>query len=93
MGITLVGVDPRLIAYAKRNGLHITSTLGGKHNKNSKHPLGKAIDFRSRGLTDEFVEHLKRDAHDSDLILRDERVKPPKQKIWSAPHFHLECKD
>lgn len=84
------GVDSRLLAFADRNGLKITSGRGGVHNVGSKHYRGLAIDVRSRGLTDAVIEHLKRDAEQHGLLVRDERQRPPGQKVWSAPHLHIE---
>jgi hypothetical protein len=85
-------VDPRLLAWCDRNGLKITSGRGGVHNKGSKHGRGLAVDVRSRGLTDAFVEHLKRDAEQHGLLVRDERVRPKGQKIWNGEHLHCEVK-
>lgn len=99
MAVNLAGVDPRLISYADRNGLKITSARGGKHNTNSKHPRGEAIDFSVRTLRNGkrfpkgYWEHCERDAAAHDLILRDERVRPEGQKVWSAPHGHVETRD
>jgi hypothetical protein len=90
MPVDLHGVDQRLLDFADRNGLHITSGRGGLHNLHSKHYLGEAIDVRSRGLTEAFVEHLERDARQHGLTLRDERNRPLGQKIWGGPHLHLE---
>jgi hypothetical protein len=88
--VKLAGVDHRLLDYARRNGLVVTAGTNGKHNVGSKHYQGHAIDFRSRGLEEEFVGHLERDAKQHGLILRDERTRPPGQKVWSGGHFHCE---
>lgn len=88
--VVLEGVDPRLLAFCHRNGLVVTSGRNGKHNAHSKHPRGLALDFRSRTLTEEFVLHLFRDAKKSGLRLLDERTRPPGQKVWGGPHFHVE---
>ena len=37
-----------LKAFAEANGFFVTSTNGGRHNKNSKHFRGLAIDVRTR---------------------------------------------
>lgn len=92
-GVDFIGVDHRLIEFCVRNGLFATSARDGHHNVGSKHYEGKAIDFRSRGLTEEFVAHLERDAQQSGLTLRDERQRPPGQKVWNGPHWHLETND
>lgn len=88
--VKLHGVDERLLEFCRRNGLVITSGRDGSHNQQSKHYRGEAIDFRSRGLEEEFVAHLERDAKEHGLILRDERVRPENQPIWHGGHFHLE---
>lgn len=90
--ISLKGVDQRLIDFVHRNGLVVTSARGGKHNVGSKHPLGEAVDVRSRGLTEEFIGHLIRDADAHGLRLRDERVRPPHQAVWGGPHLHVETR-
>jgi hypothetical protein len=90
VAVDLHGVDQRLLDFAERNGLKITSGREGKHNVHSKHYLGKAIDFRSRGLKEPYVAHLRRDAVQHSLTLRDERNRPPGQQVWGGPHFHLE---
>jgi hypothetical protein len=84
------GVDKPLLDFADRNGLYITSGKSGKHNIGSKHYTGHAIDFRTIGMTEAFFQHLVRDAKQSGLILRDERKRPPGQKVWAGPHGHLE---
>lgn len=86
----LGGVSPLLLSFAERNDLFVTSGRDGVHNSGSKHPLGEAIDFRTRGLTQAFWEHLERDAQAHGLTLLDERQRPPGQKIWSGPHAHLQ---
>jgi hypothetical protein len=88
--VKLAGVDRRLLAYAKRNGLVVTAGTNGKHNPGSKHPQGKAIDFRTKEMSEEVWGHLERDAEQHGLILRDERIRPPGQQVWSAPHGHCE---
>lgn len=89
----LAGVDARLLAYAERNQIFITAGRDGRHNPGSKHPLGQAIDFRSRGLTSAFIGHLQRDALAHGLHLIDERQRPAPGRVWSAPHFHVEVND
>lgn len=80
----------KLMAFAALNELNITSTTGGKHNKGSLHPKGRAIDVSSRGFTDAAVERLRRLAEAVGIRLRDERVHPPGQAVWYHPHLHLE---
>lgn len=89
-GPDLHGVDQRLLDFAARNGLTITSGRDGHHNTGSLHYRGLALDFRSRGLKSAFIAHLGRDADQHGLTLRDERKRPPGQLVWGGPHLHLE---
>jgi hypothetical protein len=90
------GCDSRLLSFALRNGLIITSGRGGQHNVGSKHYRGLAIDVSVRHnragapLTEDFISHLKRDCAAHGLLLRDERTRPPGQKVWAGPHLHCE---
>jgi hypothetical protein len=89
-GDVRAGVDPWLLAFADANHLTITSGRGGTHNVGSKHYKGEAIDVRSRGMTDAGVHALAKKARTAGILLRDERVHPPGQKVWAGPHLHLE---
>jgi hypothetical protein len=86
----LEGVRPELLAFCLRNGLFITSAKDSTHNVGSKHYRGEAVDVRSRSLEEAFIGHLKRDAEQHSLILRDERKRPPGQKVYGGPHLHIE---
>jgi hypothetical protein len=92
----LEGVAPALVAFCRRNGLKITCGKNGHHNLGSKHYRGEALDFSARHLISgaplsaEYVAHLYRDASASGLLIRDERTRPPGQKVWGGPHFHVE---
>lgn len=88
--VNLHGVDDRLLEFCRRNGLVVTAGRNGRHNVGSKHPKGEAIDFRTKGMAEEFWGHLERDARQHGLILRDERTRPPGQKMYSGPHGHVE---
>lgn len=84
--------DPltRLRQFAARFGLVITSETGGQHNPGSLHYQGRAIDVRSRGLTDEVIAALQKAAAELGIRLRDERTRPAGQGVWGGPHLHLE---
>jgi hypothetical protein len=84
------GVDPRLLHFADEHHLHITAGKNGRHNKNSKHYIGEAIDFRTRGMSDAEFQEIAHAAHEAGLILRDERHRPEGQVVWSGQHGHLE---
>jgi hypothetical protein len=94
--ISLKGVDPRLIAFTTRNGLKVTSARGGKHNVGSKHYIGEALDFSVRVLSNGkkfppgYWEHLERDAEQHNLVLLDERTRPPGQVVWGGAHGHIQ---
>ena len=80
----------RLLAFAKAHGLTVTSTTGGRHNAGSLHYMGRAIDVRSRTLTEQMVEDIKRFAAAAGIRVLDERKRPPGQLVWGGPHLHLE---
>lgn len=79
-----------LVAFAKAEDFFVTSTNGGKHNKGSKHYLGRAIDVRTWNKTPEECEAFMKKAENLGIKVRDERTQPPGQKVWSGPHIHLE---
>ena len=79
-----------LKAFAEREGFHVTSTDGGKHNAGSKHFLGLAIDVRTRDKTITEIKSFIDKAHRLGIVVRDERKRPANQKVWSGAHLHLE---
>lgn len=79
-----------LKAFAEREGFHVTSTNGGRHNVGSKHFRGLAIDVRTRDKTNAQVEAFISKARGLGIIVRDERTRPKNQKVWSGAHLHLE---
>src|SRR5688500_15700591 len=80
------GVNPRLVKFAVAQGLRITSGRGGRHNWNSKHYKGLAIDVSCRTMSSVRVLHLKRAAKKAGLRLVDERRRPRGQRVWSSAH-------
>ena len=60
------------------------------HNVGSRHYVGEAIDVGCKEKTndqvDEFMTFMKKQGY----IVKDERVHPPGQKVWTAPHVHVE---
>lgn len=83
-----------LISFAQDHSLTVGSTTGGRHNVGSKHYTGNAIDIKgSGGFDDSKVNLLKQAASERGLLVRDERRKPPKQKVWGGPHIHIEVAD
>lgn len=79
-----------LQAFAEAEGFFVTSTTGGQHNSGSKHAKGLAIDVRTRDQSNERIDAFIRKARASGVCVRDERVRPAGQKVWSGAHLHLE---
>lgn len=80
-----------LADFAKENNLTVGSTTGGRHNTGSRHYTGNAIDIKGSGAFDDAtVNTLKSSAASRGLLVRDERRRPPRQKVWGGPHIHVE---
>lgn len=70
-------------------GWKVTSTTQGKHNIGSLHPKGRAVDISVRDKTDFHVATLTEVLGNLGYVVRDERVRPKGQRVWSAPHVHV----
>jgi hypothetical protein len=79
-----------MVRLAKKHGLTVTSTTGGRHNKGSLHGRGRAIDVRTRGVSSRKLQAFMREARQQGFQVMDERVRPRGQKVWSGPHIHLQ---
>jgi len=79
-----------LVRLAESQSFTVTSTTGGSHNKGSKHFLGLAIDVRTRDKSAKEITDFIKLAVNEGVIVRDERKRPPGQKVWGGPHLHLE---
>ena len=79
-----------MVRLAKKHGLTVTSTTGGKHNRGSLHARGRAVDVRTRGFSSAKLTAFMRDARAQGYTVHDERVRPPGQKVWSGPHIHIQ---
>lgn len=79
-----------LVVLATMCKFHVTSTNGGKHNVNSAHYKGKAIDVRTRDKTDAEIDWFISVCKNFNLKVRDERKKPIGQKVWTGAHLHIE---
>jgi peptidoglycan hydrolase-like protein with peptidoglycan-binding domain len=75
---------------AEQHGLTVTSTTGGRHNTRSKHYQGRAIDVRSRGVSQAQLDAFMADARAHGYTVRDERTRPAGQAVWGGPHIHIE---
>lgn len=82
-----------IVPLAQEYGFTITSTVYGRHNKGSKHPLGKAVDIRTRDKSPEQVEGFMSFLEKQGYIVLDERKRPRRQKYWSGPHIHVHVPD
>ncbi len=79
-----------MVRLAKKHGLRVTSTTGGRHNKGSLHGRGRAIDVRTRGVSSRRLNAFIADARKHGYQVHDERVRPRGQKVWSGPHIHIQ---
>ncbi|MCY1022132.1 peptidoglycan-binding domain-containing protein [Pyxidicoccus sp. MSG2] len=75
---------------AEQHGLTVTSTNKGKHNVGSKHYLGRAIDVRTRGVSQERLDAFMADARARGYTVLDERTRPAGQAVWGGPHIHVQ---
>lgn len=75
--------------FAEEHGFDVTSTTGGKHNAGSLHPLGWAVDVRTRDKSKAEIEEFMATARAAGINVRDERKRPKNQKEWGGPHLHL----
>lgn len=74
---------------AARFGLVVTSGKDGKHNEGSAHLTGGAFDIRTTGVSPNVIGAAMQAFREAGYNVKDERVRPPGQKEWSAPHFHV----
>jgi hypothetical protein len=88
-GLTKSADWMKISFFAMSKGFHVGSTIGGKHNKGSVHPDGKAADIRTWDKTKQQVEDFIKDAKAAGFNVRDERTRPEGQKEWDGPHLHL----
>ncbi len=77
----------QLMALAEANHYRVTSSTGGKHNPGSLHGSGRAIDIDHKGV--DFGQLQKAAAAIGARVL-DERHRPPGQKVWGGPHYHID---
>ena len=92
IGPVAIGGSPlsKLKDFAGKEGLRVTSTIGGSHVPGSLHYLGRAVDVGTRGLTDSQVSQIVADAKQNGIGVIDERTQPAGERQWSGPHLHLQ---
>lgn len=78
-----------MVRLAQKHGFTVTSTTGGKHNKGSLHGQGRAIDVRTRDKSPKQIKDFIAAARAAGYNVKDERVRPKGQKVWSGPHLHI----
>lgn len=74
---------------AAKYGLIVTSGRDGKHNKGSAHGTGEAIDLRTNGVPDAVLRAAMAEFSAAGYNVKDERVRPNGQKVWSGSHLHV----
>lgn len=79
-----------LSLFVRNRGFTVVSTTGGAHNTGSAHYKGQANDVRTRGKSPADVEKFIREARTLGIWVRDERIRPPRQAVWSGPHLHID---
>lgn len=78
-----------IVEIVEKAGWKVTSTTGGRHNRNSKHYEGKAVDVSVRMKNDLDVIFLTETLEKEGYIVKDERIRPPMQRVWGGPHLHI----
>jgi RHS repeat-associated protein len=85
---------PEMAFQAACMGFRVTDSLAQSgHNSGSWHYMGEAIDVSVKDKTDirvnDFIDFMRSQGY----VVKDERIKPPKQKVWTGPHIHIERHD
>jgi hypothetical protein len=88
------GSWPQLAFQAAMMGFIVTARgEQAGHNPGSRHFIGEAIDVRTAGKTAAQIADFIAFMRSQRYIVRDERVRPPGQAVWSGPHIHVETFD
>lgn len=88
------GSWPQLAFQAAMMGFTVTGrNEQAGHNPGSRHFVGEAIDVRTAGKNNAEVADFMAFMRSQGYIVRDERVRPPGQAVWSGPHVHVETFD
>ena len=82
-----------MTAFAQSHGFEITSTVNGKHNTGSLHPIGLAVDCRTRTKTTKQGDAFLMAGKEAGYKMLDERVRPAGQKKWDGQHIHMQIAD
>lgn len=78
-----------IVTKVESMGYVVTATIGGRHNKGSRHYLGKAVDVSCKFKSDFDILLLKDTMERLGYNFRDERIRPTGQAVWSGPHIHF----
>lgn len=78
-----------LINFVTSHGFKVTSTTGGKHNVNSLHYIGHAVDVSVLNKNKTQIDDLHAACLAKGYNFIDERVHPPGQKVWGGPCLHI----
>ena len=82
-----------IISIIEPFGWVVTSTTTGRHNTNSKHYRGKAVDVSVRNKSDFDIISITTLLQSAGYIVRDERTRPPLQRVWHGAHLHFAIPD
>ena len=82
-----------MTAFAKSHGFEVTSAVNGKHNTGSLHPLGLAVDVRTKTKTTQEGNNFLAAGTKAGYKMLDERRRPGGQKVWDGQHIHMQIAD
>lgn len=74
---------------AERNQFTVTSDIGGRHKKDSKHYKGLAVDLRTRDKDEAEIRMITFVLESNGYVVLDERKRQPWSKHWTGPHLHV----
>src|SRR6188768_2512312 len=78
-----------IVKIVQEKGFVVTSTIGGRHNKGSRHYQGRAVDISCKMKSEFDILLLKDTMERMGYNFRDERIRPTGQAVWGGPHIHI----
>ncbi len=78
-----------IVPIVEAQGFKVTATTNGRHNKGSKHYLGKAVDVSVRGKTEDDIQKFMHEMYKFGYEVSDERTRPKGQRTWHGSHLHV----